>query len=136
MVLHRCRQIIPERHYAVISHVRHSAAHCAYASDDVTLNWLPFDHVVPMLTYHLADVYLCRSAVQERSRRAKHTGICRCFGARAHTHIKQHTRVCANRPFVTNATHPTKVPTLRARAHMHTHIRSCTSTNGRCQQPR
>ena len=30
----------------------------------MTLNWLPFDHVVPMLTYHLADVYLQRVAVQ------------------------------------------------------------------------
>ena len=47
---------IPEQHGAVISHIRHSAAHCSYSRDDVTLNWLPFDHVVPMLTFHLADV--------------------------------------------------------------------------------
>ena len=55
---------IPERHRAIISHIRHSAQQCAYTSDGVTLNWLPFDHVVPMLTYHLADVYLQRVAVQ------------------------------------------------------------------------
>ena len=55
---------IPERHSAVVSHIRHSAQHCSYRSSDVTLNWLPFDHVVPMLTFHLADVYLQRSALQ------------------------------------------------------------------------
>ena len=38
--------------------------HCDYSSSDITCNWLPFDHVVPMLTYHLADVYLGRAAVQ------------------------------------------------------------------------
>lgn len=55
---------IPETHAAVISHIRHSIAHCHYAENDVTFNWLPFDHVVPMLTYHLCDVYLGRHAVQ------------------------------------------------------------------------
>ena len=55
---------IPERHCAIISHIRHSAQHCAYQPSDVTLNWLPFEHVVPMLTYHLADVYLGRLAIQ------------------------------------------------------------------------
>ena len=55
---------IPERHAAVISHIRHSVAHCGYTAADVTLNWLPFDHVVPMLTFHLCDVYLQRAAVQ------------------------------------------------------------------------
>ena len=28
------------------------------------MNWLPFDHVVPMLTYHMTDIYIGRSAVQ------------------------------------------------------------------------
>lgn len=55
---------IPERHAAIISHIRHSAQDNGYTSEGVTLNWLPFDHVVPMLTYHLADVYLQRVAVQ------------------------------------------------------------------------
>ena len=55
---------IPERHCAVISHIRHSTVHCDYRPEDVTLNWLPFDHVVPMLTFHLKDVYLGCSAVQ------------------------------------------------------------------------
>ena len=55
---------IPERHSAIISHIRHSAEHCGYLPSDVTMNWLPFDHVVPMLTFHLADTYLGRNAVQ------------------------------------------------------------------------
>ena len=40
---------IPERHCAVVSHIRHSIAHCGYLMTDVMCNWLPFDHVVPML---------------------------------------------------------------------------------------
>ena len=55
---------IPERHCAIISHLRHSIAHCGYTSDDTTMNWLPFDHVVPILTYHLCDVYLGRRSIQ------------------------------------------------------------------------
>lgn len=31
---------------------------------EVSLNWLPFDHVVPLLTYHFADVFLARAGVQ------------------------------------------------------------------------
>ena len=48
----------------MIAHIRHSAQDCGYTQEDVTLNWLPFDHVVPLLTYHMADVYLGRAAVQ------------------------------------------------------------------------
>ena len=55
---------IPERHCAVISHLRHSIVHCGYSEADVSCNWLPFDHVVPMLTFHLQDVYLARRAVE------------------------------------------------------------------------
>jgi acyl-CoA synthetase (AMP-forming)/AMP-acid ligase II len=55
---------IPETHRAVISHIRHSVADCGYRSSDVTLNWLPFDHVVPMLTFHMKDVYVGCDSVQ------------------------------------------------------------------------
>ena len=55
---------IAETHGAIVAHIRQSAQCCGYGADDTTLNWLPFDHVVPMVTYHLADVYLGRSAVQ------------------------------------------------------------------------
>jgi acyl carrier protein len=40
----------------VIRHVHAAARHNGYADDDITLNWLPVDHVVPILTWHLRDV--------------------------------------------------------------------------------
>ncbi|MGR9107110.1 MAG: SDR family NAD(P)-dependent oxidoreductase [Gammaproteobacteria bacterium] len=52
---------IQETHAAVIAHIRASILANDYHSGDVTLNWLPFDHVVPTLTFHLKDVFLgCR----------------------------------------------------------------------------
>ncbi len=57
-------KVIPELHKAVAAHIRQSCAQNGYLPTDVTLNWLPFDHVVPILTFHLADVYLWRTAVQ------------------------------------------------------------------------
>ncbi|HEU5378166.1 MAG TPA: SDR family NAD(P)-dependent oxidoreductase [Ktedonobacteraceae bacterium] len=49
---------IQETHRAIIAHIHGSAQFNGYTSDDVTLNWLPMDHVVPILTFHLKDVYL------------------------------------------------------------------------------
>lgn len=49
---------IQETHGGVIAHITLSAKVCGYKENDVSLNWLPFDHVVPMLTTHLRDVYL------------------------------------------------------------------------------
>ena len=58
-------KVIPETHAAVISHIRATAQGCGVCpSDEVSLNWLPFDHVVPLLTCHFTDVYLGRAAVQ------------------------------------------------------------------------
>jgi surfactin family lipopeptide synthetase A len=52
---------IPETHRAIIRHVHGSQQFNGYTAADVTLNWLPLDHVVPILTFHLKDVYLgCR----------------------------------------------------------------------------
>ncbi len=52
---------IQETHAGIIAHLRASTLFNDYGPRDVTLNWLPFDHVVPILTYHLKDVYLgCR----------------------------------------------------------------------------
>jgi amino acid adenylation domain-containing protein len=54
----KCIQIT---HRGVIAHIHGSTELNGYKSSDVSLNWLPFDHVVPILTYHLRDVYLgCR----------------------------------------------------------------------------
>ncbi|MBA4146609.1 MAG: AMP-binding protein [Verrucomicrobia bacterium] len=49
---------IQETHRGVIAHIHASQQFCRYSENEVTLNWLPFDHVVPILTVHLKDVYL------------------------------------------------------------------------------
>lgn len=49
---------IQETHAGIIAHIHASALANGYHAGDVTLNWLPFDHVVPTLTVHLKDVYL------------------------------------------------------------------------------
>ncbi len=49
---------IQETHRSVIAHIHGSQQFCSYDANEVTLNWLPFDHVVPILTFHLKDVYL------------------------------------------------------------------------------
>lgn len=55
---------IQERHGSLVSHIHHSIQVNAYTNDDVTLNWLPMDHVVPLLTFHLKDTYLGCTQVQ------------------------------------------------------------------------
>lgn len=55
---------IPEVHRAVIAHIHSSQQFNDYSDSDKTLNWLPFDHVVPILTFHLKDVYLGIEAFQ------------------------------------------------------------------------
>ncbi|HYG22344.1 MAG TPA: condensation domain-containing protein [Verrucomicrobiae bacterium] len=49
---------IQEKHSSIIAHIHSSAAFNRYSTDDITVNWLPFDHVVPILTFHLKDTYL------------------------------------------------------------------------------
>ncbi len=51
-------------HQGILHHVASSAQFNGYTSDDVSLNWLPFDHVVPILTTHLKDVVLGIQQVQ------------------------------------------------------------------------
>lgn len=51
-------------HHGVLHHVASSAQFNGYNSNDVSLNWLPFDHVVPILTTHLKDVVLGIQQVQ------------------------------------------------------------------------
>lgn len=50
-------------HTGVIHHVHAAVAASGLSGDDVSLNWLPLDHVVPMLTCHLKDVCLGRRQV-------------------------------------------------------------------------
>lgn len=49
---------IQETHQGIICHIHASQQFNGYCSDDISLNWLPMDHVVPVLTCHLKDVYL------------------------------------------------------------------------------
>jgi non-ribosomal peptide synthetase component F/thioesterase domain-containing protein/nucleoside-diphosphate-sugar epimerase/acyl carrier protein len=55
---------IQETHAGVLAHVFSSQTSCGYDREDVTLNWLPLDHVVPILTFHLKDVVLGCRAIQ------------------------------------------------------------------------
>jgi amino acid adenylation domain-containing protein len=55
---------IQETHRGVISHILGSQQFNGYSPEDVTLNWLPVDHVVPILTVHLKDLYLGCQEVQ------------------------------------------------------------------------
>lgn len=49
---------IIETHKNVIQHINRSAQFNAYSSDDISLNWIMFDHVVPIITYHFRDMLL------------------------------------------------------------------------------
>lgn len=49
---------IQERHGSIIAHIHSSAQFNGYSPTDTSLNWLPMDHVVPILTCHLKDTYL------------------------------------------------------------------------------
>ncbi len=57
----KCIQIT---HRGVVNHIHGSQQHLGLSSEDVTLNWLPMDHVVPLLMYHTKDTYLGVEAVQ------------------------------------------------------------------------
>jgi acyl-CoA synthetase (AMP-forming)/AMP-acid ligase II/NAD(P)-dependent dehydrogenase (short-subunit alcohol dehydrogenase family) len=58
---------IQETHRGIVHHVHGARIFNGYTSDDVDLNWLPFDHVVPTLTCHLKDTYLGLRQVQVRT---------------------------------------------------------------------
>ncbi len=49
---------IQEVHKAIIAHIHGAQQFNGYSADDVSLNWLPMEHVVPILSCHLKDVYL------------------------------------------------------------------------------
>jgi acyl-CoA synthetase (AMP-forming)/AMP-acid ligase II/nucleoside-diphosphate-sugar epimerase len=57
---------IQETHHGVICHIHASQQVNGYSTDDITLNWLPIDHVVPLLMYHIKDVYLGCQQIQVR----------------------------------------------------------------------
>ncbi|MCY1022294.1 non-ribosomal peptide synthetase [Pyxidicoccus sp. MSG2] len=49
-------KVIQETHRGILLHAHSVSRFCGYVPEDVTLNWIPFDHVVPILTCHLKDV--------------------------------------------------------------------------------
>jgi amino acid adenylation domain-containing protein len=55
---------IQETHQGIIYHIHGSKQFNTYQADDISCNWLPVDHVVPILTYHLKDVYLGCQQIQ------------------------------------------------------------------------
>ncbi|MCU1275548.1 MAG: hypothetical protein JWO48_2979, partial [Bryobacterales bacterium] len=57
---------IQQTHRTIIAHIHGSQQFNGYRDDDVNLNWLPLDHVVPILTCHLKDVYLGCDEIQVR----------------------------------------------------------------------
>ncbi|NES18380.1 MAG: SDR family NAD(P)-dependent oxidoreductase, partial [Symploca sp. SIO3E6] len=49
---------IQETHRGIIAHIQAAQQFNGYQESDICLNWLPVDHVVPILTTHFKDVYL------------------------------------------------------------------------------
>jgi acyl-CoA synthetase (AMP-forming)/AMP-acid ligase II/acyl carrier protein len=60
---------IQEKHSSIISHIIGSKIFNNYSDAEISLNWLPLDHVVPILTCHLRDVYLGYNQVMVRTMR-------------------------------------------------------------------
>jgi amino acid adenylation domain-containing protein len=58
---------IQETHRGIVHHVHAARRFNGYGADDVTLNWLPVDHVVPILSCHLKDVYLGAAQIHVRT---------------------------------------------------------------------
>ncbi len=58
---------IQETHRGIIHHIHGARQFNGYTSSDVSLNWLPVDHVVPILTCHLKDVYLGCNQIEVRT---------------------------------------------------------------------
>ncbi|NER93847.1 MAG: SDR family NAD(P)-dependent oxidoreductase, partial [Symploca sp. SIO1B1] len=49
---------IQETHQGIVTHIHAAQQFNGYQPEDVSLNWLPVDHVVPILTCHFKDTYL------------------------------------------------------------------------------
>ena len=58
---------IQETHRGIIAHAHGSAQFNQYTHEDSTLNWLAADHVVPILTCHLKDVFLGMNEYQVKT---------------------------------------------------------------------
>ncbi|MDV5172422.1 AMP-binding protein [Photobacterium rosenbergii] len=56
-------KVIPITETAVLDQIYAVNQFCGYHSNHVSLNWLPFDHVIALLAAHIHDVYLGRQQV-------------------------------------------------------------------------
>ncbi|MDF5730566.1 MAG: SDR family NAD(P)-dependent oxidoreductase, partial [Rhizonema sp. PD38] len=48
---------IQETHQGIVTHIHAAQQFNGYDSNNICLNWLPVDHVVPLLTCHFKDTY-------------------------------------------------------------------------------
>ncbi|MFB2979501.1 SDR family NAD(P)-dependent oxidoreductase [Microseira sp. BLCC-F43] len=51
-------KLIQETHKGIVTHIHAVQQFNGYSSENISLNWLPVDHVVPLLTCHFKDTYL------------------------------------------------------------------------------
>ncbi|WP_161975702.1 non-ribosomal peptide synthase/polyketide synthase [Tengunoibacter tsumagoiensis] len=58
---------IQETHRGIIHHIHGAREFNGYSASNVSLNWLPVDHVVPILTCHLKDCYLGCTQIEVRT---------------------------------------------------------------------
>jgi acyl-CoA synthetase (AMP-forming)/AMP-acid ligase II len=58
---------IQETHRGIVAHIHGAQQYNGHSPEDISLNWLPMDHVVPILTYHIKDVYLGCQEVQVKT---------------------------------------------------------------------
>lgn len=58
---------IQETHRGIIHHIHGAQQFNGYKQENINLNWLPVDHVVPILTCHLKDVYLGMQQIHVKS---------------------------------------------------------------------
>ncbi|AJR06626.1 type I polyketide synthase [Photobacterium gaetbulicola] len=56
-------KVIPITETAVLDQIYAVNQFCGYHGNHVSLNWLPFDHVIALLAAHIHDVYLGRQQV-------------------------------------------------------------------------
>ena len=55
---------IPITHKGINHHILANCQAYQYRADGKSLNWIPMDHVVPLLTFHIRDVLMGRDQVQ------------------------------------------------------------------------
>ncbi|WP_424097233.1 SDR family NAD(P)-dependent oxidoreductase [Moorena producens] len=55
---------IQETHQSIVTHINAAQQFNGYQEEDVSLNWLPVEHVAPIVTCHFKDTYLGCQQIQ------------------------------------------------------------------------